>query len=125
MKVLVSGGTGLIGASLVRALEKEKHEVTLLARTEAVQAPRILWDPESGKVSPPLLEGFDAVVHLAGESIANHRWTPLRQRTDFGKSCPGDGTSFPNIGRPFPAPQGVGERFRYWVLWGPRGRNFD
>lgn len=76
MKVLVSGGTGLIGASLVRALEKEKHEVTLLARTEAVQAPRILWDPESGKVSPPLLEGFDAVVHLAGESIANHRWTP-------------------------------------------------
>lgn len=76
MKVLVSGGTGLIGTALVRSLEQEKHSVTLLARTEAVQAPRILWDPESGKVSPPLLEGFDAVVHLAGESIANHRWTP-------------------------------------------------
>ncbi len=76
MKILVSGGTGLIGTALVRGLEKEKQEVTLLARTEAVQAPRILWDPESGKVSPPLLEGFDAVIHLAGESIANHRWTP-------------------------------------------------
>ncbi len=76
MKILVSGGTGLIGTDLVRALEKDKHAVTLLARTENVQAPRILWDPESGKVSPPLLEGFDAVVHLAGESIANHRWTP-------------------------------------------------
>ena len=77
MKVLVSGGTGLIGTALVRALEKEKHAVTLLARTEAVQAPRILWDPESGKITPSLLEGFDAVIHLAGESIAKGRWTPL------------------------------------------------
>ena len=77
MKVLVSGGTGLIGTALVGALEKEKHAVTLLARTEAVQAPRILWDPESGKITPSLLEGFDAVIHLAGESIAKGRWTPL------------------------------------------------
>jgi len=75
MRVLVSGGTGLIGRALVRSLEEDQHEVTLLARSEGVKAPRILWDPERGVMDPRLLEGFDAVVHLAGESIANGRWT--------------------------------------------------
>lgn len=77
MKILVSGGTGLIGRALVRLLEKEKHEVTLLARTDAVPAPRILWDPQRGQVDARLLEGFHAVVHLAGENIASGRWTPV------------------------------------------------
>lgn len=76
MKILVTGGTGLVGRALVSALEKEKHEVTLLARSESVQAPRILWDPERGAMDTRLLEGFHAVVHLAGESIASSRWTP-------------------------------------------------
>ncbi|MBK8575556.1 MAG: TIGR01777 family protein [Elusimicrobia bacterium] len=81
MKILVSGGTGLIGRALVSVLEKEKHEVTLLARTDAVHAPRILWDPQRGQVDPHLLEGFQAVIHLAGENIASGRWTPaLKER---------------------------------------------
>lgn len=75
MRVLVSGGTGLIGRALVRSLEEDHQEVTLLARSEGVKAPRILWDPERGVMDTRLLDGFDAVVHLAGESIANGRWT--------------------------------------------------
>jgi uncharacterized protein (TIGR01777 family) len=81
MKILVTGGTGLIGRALVSTLEKEKHEVILLARSEGVQAPRILWDPERGVMDTRLLEGFHAVVHLAGESIAAGRWAPaLKER---------------------------------------------
>jgi uncharacterized protein (TIGR01777 family) len=76
MRVLVSGSTGLIGGALVKVLEREKHEVVRLSRTDAVSAPRILWDPRSGRVEARLLEGFDAVVHLGGESIAAGRWTP-------------------------------------------------
>ncbi len=77
MRILVSGATGLIGGALVSALEKDRHEVTVLSRFEAVQAPRLLWDPERGKIDARLLDGFNAVVHLAGESIAKGRWTPL------------------------------------------------
>lgn len=76
MRVLVSGSTGLIGGALVKALEREKYDVVRLSRTDAVSAPRLLWDPQRGRVETRLLEGFDAVVHLAGESIAAGRWTP-------------------------------------------------
>ncbi|MBL8022681.1 MAG: TIGR01777 family oxidoreductase [Elusimicrobia bacterium] len=75
MKLLVSGGTGLIGGGLVDSLRKENHKVTLLTRRASVSAPHILWDPHLERVDPRLLEGFDAVVHLAGENIAAGRWT--------------------------------------------------
>lgn len=77
MRILVSGGTGLIGGAVVSALEKDRHEITLLSRFERVQAPRLLWDPERGKIDARMLDGFNAVVHLAGESIAAGRWTPI------------------------------------------------
>jgi uncharacterized protein (TIGR01777 family) len=76
MKILVSGGTGLVGRALVNALVKEKNEVVLLTRSASVSTPKILWDPQREQVDASRLEGFDAVVHLAGENIASHRWTP-------------------------------------------------
>ncbi len=42
--------------------------------------PSIVWDPSSGTAPPPEIEGFDAVVHLAGESIAGGLWTRERKR---------------------------------------------
>lgn len=91
MKILVSGGSGLIGRALVSALEKDRHEVTVLSRSEAVQAPRLLWDPERGKIDARMLDGFNVVIHLAGESIAAGRWTPLMKERIRESRCRGTG----------------------------------
>lgn len=80
MKLLISGSTGLIGEALVAAAQGRGHEITRLSRGNAVTAPRVLWDPVTGEIPLRLLEGFDAVVHLAGESIAAGRWTAARKK---------------------------------------------
>ena len=81
MKILVSGSTGFIGAALVSSLQKERHQVVSLARTgHGGTGPAIYWDPAQGHLSQEQLEGFDAVVHLAGESIAEGRWTAAKKK---------------------------------------------
>ena len=76
MRVLVSGSTGLIGSSLVRSLEGGGHEVVRLLRPQSrTSADGILWDPASGSLDAQDIEGFDSVVHLSGENIANRRWS--------------------------------------------------
>lgn len=74
MKVLISGARGLIGQELTKLLEENGHEVFGLSRS-SVQANFIRWSPNEGKIKPEELEGFDAVVHLAGENIASGRWS--------------------------------------------------
>ena len=76
MRVLVSGSTGLIGSSLVRSLESGGHDVVRLLRPQSrTSANGIMWDPAARSLEPGELEGFDAVVHLSGENIANRRWS--------------------------------------------------
>jgi uncharacterized protein (TIGR01777 family) len=80
MKVLVSGSTGLIGSALVRDLADEGHIVNRLVRPSSkIKGDAVLWDPEKGSVDCNGLAGHDAVVHLAGESIAGSSWTPKRK----------------------------------------------
>jgi uncharacterized protein (TIGR01777 family) len=78
MNVLVSGATGLIGSALIPELEAGGHTVNRLTRTQRSEGD-IRWDPEAGKIEGDLA-GFDAVVHLAGESIAEGRWTTEKKR---------------------------------------------
>ena len=78
MNVLISGATGLIGSALVPELEAEGHTVTRLSRSRA-GADTIRWDPSAGTIEGDL-EGTEAVVHLAGESIAQGRWSPDKKR---------------------------------------------
>jgi uncharacterized protein (TIGR01777 family) len=73
MRVTVTGASGLIGTSLVAALRARGDEVTLLSRSGAGGA--VVWDPLAGPAPAAALAGADAVVHLAGEPIAQ-RWTP-------------------------------------------------
>ncbi len=81
MKVLISGASGLIGSALILRLRSEGHEVSRLVRDRSAPAPdAILWDPQAGRLDQAPLEGFDAVVHLAGENIAGGRWTAERKR---------------------------------------------
>ena len=76
MKVLVSGSTGLVGSALCTALTSGGHEIARLVRqSPRSRQPEISWDPAKGTIDATKLEGFDAVVHLAGESIAAGRWT--------------------------------------------------
>ena len=78
MNVLISGATGLIGNALIPELEAGGHRVTRLTRSPR-SADDVGWDPEAGTVEGSL-EGTEAVVHLAGESIAEGRWTPEKKR---------------------------------------------
>ncbi len=73
MNILISGSTGLIGSSLVPFLETEGHSIKRLVRKQPVSENEIFWSPDS-KIDPSKLEGFDGVIHLAGESIMG-RWT--------------------------------------------------
>jgi uncharacterized protein (TIGR01777 family) len=78
MNVLVSGATGLIGSALIPELEAGGHRVTRLTRSPS-SGEDVRWDPDAGTIEGDL-EGTDAVVHLAGESIAEGRWTSEKKR---------------------------------------------
>lgn len=77
-RVAITGGTGLAGSALRDDLAARGVEVIVLSRSGAPGTVR--WDPEGGELDPSGLEGCAAVVHLAGEPIAQ-RWTgEVRER---------------------------------------------
>jgi uncharacterized protein (TIGR01777 family) len=76
-KVLVSGSSGLIGSALLPALKASGYEVVCLGRGQSGNG-RVGWDP-ARPLAPELVSGFDAVIHLAGESIAS-RWTESKKK---------------------------------------------
>jgi uncharacterized protein (TIGR01777 family) len=89
MRVLVSGSTGLIGEAITRSLRGPSSQVVRLvrpsthnrsaARAGSQDNPCIDWDPVAGTLDPAAT-GADAVIHLAGASIADGRWTASRKR---------------------------------------------
>ncbi len=79
MKVLVTGATGLIGTALCDALRERDDLAIAITRGRHGPGERS-WDPERGELEADRLEGADAIVHLAGESIGNARWTPETKR---------------------------------------------
>lgn len=79
MKILITGASGLLGQNLQAFLSTGGHTVYTLSR-RAGQSPRALqWDPASGQLDAAELEGLDAVIHLAGESVAGGLWTPTQR----------------------------------------------
>lgn len=90
MRIIVTGGTGLIGSKLVNSLVADHHEVIVLSRSPerhsfptGVQG--VEWDSETAAGWGHLVNETDAIVNLAGESIAGtgfipSRWTPERKR---------------------------------------------
>jgi hypothetical protein len=79
VRVLVTGSSGLIGGALVPFLSERGLAVSRLVRRPPRRPDEIGWDPVAGTVEVRALEGFDAVVHLAGEGIASGRWTRERK----------------------------------------------
>jgi uncharacterized protein (TIGR01777 family) len=81
LKILISGSHGLVGSALVKLLTTDGHEVIRLVRHQrTVGAPEIEWHPDKGIIEKEQLEGLDVVVHLAGENIAEGRWTAEKKR---------------------------------------------
>lgn len=81
-KVLITGGTGLVGRHLSQKLRQKGYEVALLSRTKNSKAliPVYEWDYEAGKIEAEALEFADIVIHLAGANIAEKRWTSKRKQ---------------------------------------------
>ncbi|MCU1397742.1 MAG: hypothetical protein JWN62_851 [Acidimicrobiales bacterium] len=80
MHVLVTGSSGLVGGALVKRLSAQGHQVTRLVR----RTPRpgeARWNPDDGTIETNALHQVDAVVHLAGAGIGDHRWTDEYKRT--------------------------------------------
>jgi uncharacterized protein len=83
MKCIVSGGRGFIGSKLVDSLVKHDHEVAVWSRRPALETraavSSFFWDPLKGEPQEESLNRFDAVIHLAGETVAQ-RWTDDAKR---------------------------------------------
>jgi hypothetical protein len=79
MTIAISGSSGLLGRNLIPFLTTGGHQVRRIVRGRA-GADDISWDPAAGRLDAAALEGVDAVIHLAGESIAGSRWTADQKR---------------------------------------------
>lgn len=75
MHILLSGSHGFLGSALMASLAPMGHEVRRLVRASRMHPGDVSWDPAKGVIDQGALEGLDAVVHLAGESVLG-RWTP-------------------------------------------------
>jgi uncharacterized protein (TIGR01777 family) len=80
LKVVVSGGSGLIGAALQPRLRAAGHDVVRLVRREPQAGDEIRWDPAGGELSAAALAGVDAAVHLSGAGVSSRRWTKAYRR---------------------------------------------
>ncbi len=86
MRILVSGSTGFLGSSLIDVLERGGHTILCLMRPDtrkgdanSARAQTVRWDPVRGEFDAVAAEGADALVHLAGASIADGRWNAARK----------------------------------------------
>ena len=86
MRILVSGSTGFLGTAFIESLVPQGHTVVRLIRPGTTQkgaagaaAQTVPWDPVSGQFDAAAAEGADALVHLAGASIAGGRWNATRK----------------------------------------------
>jgi uncharacterized protein len=75
VRVLITGATGLVGTALQKSFAEKGYEMLLASRSEPKDDNYTQWDAASGFAEPERLEGLDAVVHLAGESVFGLRWT--------------------------------------------------
>jgi uncharacterized protein len=80
MRILITGASGLIGKALQKSFTEKGYEMLLASRKEAKDEQHIQWDIEKGFSEPEKLEGVDAVVHLAGESIFGFGWSDAKKK---------------------------------------------
>lgn len=82
MRILITGATGLIGKTLSGVLRAKGNELILASRGEPTTVEGIKWNAETSFPADDMerLEGLDAVIHLAGESVSGLRWTDEKKK---------------------------------------------
>ena len=87
MRILVSGSTGFLGSALVESLDGNGHAIARLVRPGTSQksasgfrTQTVVWDPIADRFDAAAAEGSDALIHLAGASIAGGRWNESRKK---------------------------------------------
>lgn len=103
MKVAITGSTGLIGSALVPALERDGHRIVRLVR-HPPGAGEIGWDPTRHRLDPEALTDVEAVIHLAGAGIGDHRWTESYKRSVLASRLDGTTTVSQAIAQAEPRP---------------------
>lgn len=91
MKIIIIGATGLIGRKLVEHLTGKNYQVVIVSRN-AAKAKNLFpnqndlaeWDGRSVEILSQIVSGSNAVINLAGESIAGGRWTDARKQKILG-----------------------------------------
>ncbi|HET8964195.1 MAG TPA: NAD-dependent epimerase/dehydratase family protein, partial [Chitinophagales bacterium] len=80
-KILITGGSGLIGSRLTQLLHQNNFEVAWLSRgKKATSGVKLFhWDIEKQKIDIAAVLWADAIIHLAGAGIADERWTEKRK----------------------------------------------
>ncbi len=76
-KILITGGTGLVGTHLSKLLTRKGYEIVMLSRRDGYKngIKKFKWNPEMGEIDLKAFEGVDHIIHLAGSGIADKRWT--------------------------------------------------
>jgi uncharacterized protein len=86
MRVIITGGTGLIGSALTKSLTSDGHEVIILSRSpqpntqQLSGVQQVQWDAATANGWGHYADGADAIVNLAGEGIADGRWSEERKK---------------------------------------------
>ena len=82
MKILIAGGTGFIGKSLIPFLVKNGHEVNVLTRRNMVDVENIhyyQWDVDQGVIDAQAFDGVEAIINMTGANIGEKDWTVDRK----------------------------------------------
>lgn len=82
--ILISGGTGMIGQAITRALLAKGYRVIILSRRKKKSDPGSMlsyaqWDPARNEIDPAAIGEADHIIHLAGAGVADKRWTDKRK----------------------------------------------
>ena len=105
MKIAVTGSSGFLGTALVSSLRSDGHEVLRLVRRAPGALDEVKWDPLVGTVDVAALSGVEAVIHLAGAGVGDHRWTQAYKRTILDSRVDGTRTISTAITRLDPVPR--------------------
>lgn len=91
MKILITGGSGVIGQQILKQLKEKSHQIVVLSRSVQKQDGNVryaLWDPIKGEIEESALQNVDQIINLAGLNLAEGRWTDdkkqkiLKSRTE-------------------------------------------
>lgn len=85
MKILITGSSGFVGSQLYGFFSHYSHDVVRLIRpgSRTLSGTCIQADLENNKINPADLEGFDVIIHLAGENITDKKWTEKQKKKIF------------------------------------------